>query len=199
MSKLKIGIVVGSTRPSRFADVPTQWIKAIADRRDDIAAEIVDLREFPLPFFDEAVSPAWGPSQNELAQAWQRKVDGLDGFIFVTPEYNRGPTAVLKNAIDYAYNEWARKPATFVGYGPVGAIRAVEQLRLNAVEVQMAPTRHAIHILMPDFMAARGGKPLHELDHLNKSAEQALDQLAWWGRALKAARESDAEVGAKAA
>ncbi len=199
MSKLKIGIVVGSTRANRFADVPTEWMKSIADRRSDIEAEILDLRDFPLPFFDEAASPAWAPSKNEVAQAWQSRIDKLDGFIFIAPEYNRGPTAVLKNAIDYAYNEWSKKPVTFVGYGPVGAIRAVEQLRLHAIEVQMAPVRHAVHILMTDFMAARQGTPLHEMDHLNKSAEQALDQLAWWGRVLKNARESDRLAEAKAA
>ena len=147
MAKPKIGIVVGSTRPNRFADKPTEWIEKIARARGDIDVEVLDLRDYPLPFFNEAVSPAWGPSQNEVAQKWQKKVAELDGFIFIAAEYNRGPTAVLKNAIDYAYNEWNKKAVTFVGYGGVGAARAVEQLRLNAVEMQMAPTRTAVHIL----------------------------------------------------
>ncbi len=73
-------------------------------------------------------SPAWAPSQNEVAQRWQKKVDSLDGFIFTAAEYNRGPTAVLKNALDYAYKEWNQKPVAFVGYGGVGGARAVEQL-----------------------------------------------------------------------
>ena len=120
MSKPKIGIVVGSTRPNRFADKPTEWIEKIARARGDIDVEIVDLRDYPLPFFDEAMSPAWGPSQNEVAQKWQKKVAELDGFIFIAAEYNRGPTAVLKNALDYAYNEWNQKAVTFVGYGGVG-------------------------------------------------------------------------------
>jgi NAD(P)H-dependent FMN reductase len=195
MSKLKIGIVIGSTRPNRFADIPTQWIKSLADARDDIEAEILDLRDFPLPFFDETISPAYGPSNSDVAQAWQRRIDAFDGFIFIAAEYNHGPTAVLKNAIDYAFNEWARKPVTFVGYGGVGGARAVEQLRLHAVEVQMAPTRVAVHILWPDYMAVRQGKPLAELDHLNQSAAQVLDQLAWWGRALKTARETEKNSG----
>ena len=117
------------------------------------------------------MSPAWGPSQDEVAQKWQKKVAELDGFIFIAAEYNRGPTAVLKNAIDYAYNEWNKKAVTFVGYGGVGAARAVEQLRLNAVELQMAPTRAAVHILLPDFLAVlQQGKKLEELAHLNQSA-----------------------------
>ena len=109
MAKPKIGIVVGSTRPNRFADKPTEWIEKIARARGDIEVEVLDLRDYPLPFFNEAASPAWAPSQNEVAQKWQKKVAELDGFIFITAEYNRGPTAVLKNAIDYAYNEWNKK------------------------------------------------------------------------------------------
>ena len=193
MAKPKIGIVVGSTRPNRFADKPTQWIEKIARARGDIDVEVLDLRDYPLPFFDEAVSPAWGPSQNEVALKWQKKVAELDGFIFIAAEYNRGPTAVLKNAIDYAYNEWNKKAVTFVGYGGVGPARAVEQLRLNAVEVQMAPTRTAV--LMPDFVAVlQQGKKLEEFDHLNQGAQQMLDQLVWWTKALKVARDNEAQI-----
>ena len=97
-------------------------------------------------------SPAWAPSQNEVAQRWQKKVASLDGFIFTAAEYNRGPTAVLKNALDYAYKEWNQKPVAFVGYGGVGGARAVEQLRLHAVELQMAPIRTAVHILWADML-----------------------------------------------
>ena len=81
-----------------------------------------------------------------MAQRWQKKVASLDGFIIVAAEYNRGPTASLKNALDYAYNEWNKKPVAFVGYGGVGGARAVEQLRLNCVELQMAPIRVGVHI-----------------------------------------------------
>ena len=114
----------------------------------------------------------------------------FDAFIFTAAEYNRGPTAVLKNALDYAYAEWSNKPVAFVGYGGVGGARAVEQLRLHAIELQMAPIRSAIHILFPDYLAViKDGKPLSELEHLNQAARQMLDQLAWWTAALKAARE----------
>jgi NAD(P)H-dependent FMN reductase len=195
MAKPKIGIIVGSTRPNRFADKPTEWIEKIARARGDIDVEVLDLRDYPLPFFDEAVSPAWGPSQSEVAQKWQKKVASLDGFVIVTAEYNRGPTAVLKNAIDYAYNEWNNKAVTFVGYGGVGATRAVEQLRLIAIEMQMAPTRTAVHILMPDFVAVlQQGKKLEELEHLNQNAQQTLDQLVWWTKALKVARDNEAQL-----
>jgi NAD(P)H-dependent FMN reductase len=195
MSKPKIGIIVGSTRANRFADKPTEWIANIAKAHTDLDFEVVDLRDYPMPFFEEATSPAWAPSQNEVAQRWQKKIDELDGYIFITAEYNRGPTAVLKNAIDYAYNEWNNKPAAFVGYGGVGAARAIEQLRLHAVEMQMAPTRAGVHILMADFMAVlQQGKKLEEFDHLNQSATAMLNQLAWWAKALKTARDNDART-----
>jgi NAD(P)H-dependent FMN reductase len=195
MSKPKIGIIVGSTRATRFADTPTEWIANIAKTHTDLDFEVVDLRDYPMPFFEEATSPAWAPSQNEVAQRWQKKVDELDGYIFIAAEYNRGPTAVLKNAIDYAYNEWNNKPAAFVGYGGVGAARAIEQLRLHAVEMQMAPIRTGVHILMPDFVAVlQQGKKLEEFEHLNQSASAMLDQLSWWAKALKTARDADART-----
>ncbi|MBZ9814021.1 NADPH-dependent FMN reductase [Mesorhizobium sp. CA7] len=196
MSKPKIAIVVGSTRAARFADVPTQWIVKIAKSHADIDVEIVDLRDWPLPFFDEVASSAWAPSQNEVAQRWQKKVAEFDGFIFTAAEYNHAPTAVLKNAIDYAANEWNKKPAGFVGYGSVGGSRAIEHLRLIAVELQMAPVKSAVHIAWGDFLAVRQGeKKLEDLEHLNQSAAALVNDVAWWARVLKAARAADAIAG----
>ena len=189
MSKPRIAVIIGSIRPTRFGDKPARWIHDIASERDDIETEIVDLRDFPMPFFDEVASNAWAPSQNEVAQAWQRKVAGFDGYVFVTAEYNRSVPAVLKNALDYAYPEWNKKPAAFVGYGAVGAARAVEHLRNIAVELQMAPMRTAVHIQGGDFMAAwQQGKPIEELPYLQSNARDLLDQLSWWATALVAAR-----------
>ena len=196
MSKPKIAIVVGSTRAARFADVPTQWIAKIAKQHADIDVEVVDLRDFPLPFFDEVASSAWAPSQNEIAQRWQKKVASFDGFIFTAAEYNHGPTAVLKNAIDYAANEWNKKPAGFVGYGSVGGSRAVEHLRLAAVELQMAPVKSAVHIAWGDFLAVRQGeKKLEDIEHLNQAGAALVNDVAWWARVLKAARQADAIAG----
>ncbi|MER9341859.1 NAD(P)H-dependent oxidoreductase [Mesorhizobium sp. M0601] len=193
MSKPKIAIVIGSTRAARFADVPAEWIAKIAKSHADIDVEVVDLRDFPLPFFDEVASSAWVPSQNEVAQRWQKKVAGFDGFIFTAAEYNHGPTAVLKNAIDYAANEWNKKPAGFVGYGSVGGARAVEQLRLHAVELQMAPVKSAVHISWADFLAVKqGDKKLDEFEHLNQAATALVNDIAWWARVLKTARQADA-------
>lgn len=191
MSKLKIAIVLGSTRTVRFADKPAEWIAEIARQHPDIDVEIIDLREFPLPFFEEVASSLWTPSQNEAAQRWQKTVAGFDGFIFTAAEYTHGPTAVLKNALDYAYTEWNKKPAGFVGYGGVGAARAIEQLRLHAVELQMAPVRSAVHIAWADYLAAKeGGKTLGDFEHLNQAGQALVSDVVWWATALKAAREA---------
>ncbi|HEY1547501.1 MAG TPA: NAD(P)H-dependent oxidoreductase, partial [Kofleriaceae bacterium] len=138
---LKLGIVLGSTRTGRFADRPATWLFELATRRDDAAFELVDLRDYPLPFFDEPKSPFREPSQHAVATRWARKVGELDGYVFVTGEYNHSIPASLKNALDYVYAEWNRKPAAFVGYGNAGGARGIEQLRSMLVELQVAPLR----------------------------------------------------------
>lgn len=188
---VKIAIIIGSTRATRFADKPADWLRGIVSQRSDADYEFVDLRDFPLPFFDEVASNAYAPSQNEVAVRWQHKVAEFDGYIFLTAEYNHAPTAVLKNALDYAYPEWNKKPAAFVGYGSVGAARAIEQLRQIAVELQMAPTRTGVHIQGADFFGAwQQGAALEEMSHLQPSVQAMLDELLWWAKALKTAREA---------
>ena len=189
MTTPKVAIIISTTRQVRFGEKPTQWLYDIASKRSDLAFEIVDLRDYPMPFFDEVASNAWAPSTNEVAQRWQQKIAEFDGYIFVTAEYNHSISGVLKNALDYAYPEWNRKPAAFVGYGAVGAARAIEQLRLICVELQMAPTRTGVHIQGGDFMAVwRQGKSLTELDYLQPNVAAMLDELVWWTKALKTAR-----------
>jgi NAD(P)H-dependent FMN reductase len=143
MSKLKLAIVIGSIRPNRFGGHAAQWIEEIARRRGDFEVELIDLKDYPMPLFAEEASPLYAPSKDEAARRWQKKVGEFDAFIFTAAEYNRGPTAVLKNALDYARTEWNNKPVAFVGYGGVGGARAVEQLRLHAIELQMTPIRNA--------------------------------------------------------
>jgi len=189
MSKPKIAIIISSTRDSRFGDKPAKWIHDAAAKRDDIDVELVDLRDFPLPLFNEVASNAWAPTQNEVGQAWQKKVGEFDGYIFITAEYNRSITGALKNALDFAYPEWNKKAAAYVGYGSVGAARAIEHLRNISVELQMAPTRTGVHIQGADFMAVwQGGKPVSELTHLDANVATMLDELVWWSKALKTAR-----------
>jgi NAD(P)H-dependent FMN reductase len=191
MAKPKIAVIIGTTRATRFADKPAKWIYDIAAARGDMSVELIDLREYPMPFFDEVASNMWAPSRNEVAKRWQKKVAEFDGYIFVTAEYNRGVPAVLKNALDYAYPEWNRKPAACVGYGSVGAARSIEQLRLICVELQMAPTRTGVHLQGADFMAVwQQGKDIKELSYLEQNSKTMLDELQWWASALMQARRN---------
>jgi NAD(P)H-dependent FMN reductase len=200
MSKPKIAIILSTTRAARFGHKAGQWIRDIAKQRDDMHVDVIDLRDHPLPFFDEMATNAWVPTQNQEGVRWQHKVAPYDGYIFVSAEYNHGVPAVLKNALDYAYPEWNRKPAAFFGYGAVGAARAIEQLRLICIELQMAPTRSAVHLAGGDFMAAlREGKPISEITYLKPTADVMLDELVWWTNALKAAREATAKKTVAAA
>ena len=200
MSKPKIAIILSTARAARFGHKAGQWIFDIAKERSDMEFDLVDLRDHPLPFFDEIASNAWVPTKNAEGVRWQKKVGHYDGYIFVTAEYNHGVPAVLKNALDFAYPEWNKKPAAFVGYGAIGAARAIEQLRLITIELQMAPTRSAVHLAGGDFMAAlREGKPISEFGYLKPTAVALLDELAWWAKALKTAREATAKSAAVAA
>jgi len=189
----KIGVILGTTRPNRFADKTAQWLMGLASQRKDAAFELIDLRDYPMPFFEEPASPLFAPPQNAIAQRWARKVGELDGFIFVTAEYNHGIPAVLKNALDYAYAEYNRKPAALVGYGGVGGARAVEQLRLVLAELQVASVRHAVHVGGSEFIAMfLQGKTFADFPHLDDTVKPMLDDLVWWTNALKAAREQKA-------
>jgi NAD(P)H-dependent FMN reductase len=190
--KPRIAVIVGSTRPTRFADVPARWILKQAQAREDLDVELVDLREHDLPFFDEMASNMWMPSKNPDAVRWQQTVARYDGYIFVVSEYNHSITGVLKNALDQAYKEWNRKPFTAIGYGGTGAARAIEHLRQIGVELQMVSTHAAVHIAGGDFMAIHpmgGKKPIEEIEaHLLPSAKTALDELVWWAKATITAK-----------
>lgn len=186
----KIGIIISTDRDTRFGDKPARWIFDEAKKRSDLEFEIVDLRDFPLPFFNEVASNLWAPTQNEVGVRWQNKLTEFDGYIFVTAEYNHSIPAVLKNALDYAYKEWNKKPAAYVGYGSVGAARAIQELRLINIELQMVPLHSGVHIQGADFFAVwQGGQSLESLTHLEPNVQTMLDELAWWTNVLKAGRE----------
>ena len=127
---LVISVIVGSTREGRFSGKPAHWIQSQLKKRDGVDAHRLDLREFPMPFFDQPLTPAMpgrSPYQHPVVQRWTAAIAQSDGFVFVTPEYNYGPSAVLKNALDWVYPEWNRKAAAFVSYGSAGGARAVQQ------------------------------------------------------------------------
>ena len=193
---LKIAVILGSTRKARFGAKPAEWITARAKAREGWQVDLLDLQEFDLPLFDEVASNAWAPSEDAKARAWQDKIGQYDGYIFVTPEYNRSIPGALKNALDQAYVEWNRKAFGIVSYGALGGARAVEHLRSIGIELQMAATRSAVHIAGADFFTVHplGGDP-QPIDAIEAtiggSADTMLDELDWWTRATMAAREAD--------
>jgi len=195
---IKIKVIMGSTRQNRFSEKPAQWIFEEAKKLEGVEAELLDLRDYPMPFFDSPMSPSMAKGQyaNEVVKKWAAKINDGDAFIIVSPEYNHGYSAVLKNALDVIYPEWNRKPVGFVAYGSAFGARSVEQLRQVAVELQMAPIRNAIHIPVDIFFAAMMGKgptgtemfkPIHE-GMMGDRVQMFFDDLLWWARALKVAR-----------
>src|SRR5262249_55048902 len=136
----EVAVIVGSTREGRFAEKPARWILGHLQNRPEVNARLLDLRDFPMPFFDQAASPAWPdrpPFTNEAVLRWTEAIARSDSFIFVAAEYNYGPPAVLKNALDWVYREWNRKPVGFVSYGGAMGVRSVQQLREIAIELQL--------------------------------------------------------------
>ncbi|MER5888931.1 NAD(P)H-dependent oxidoreductase [Streptomyces sp. NPDC001941] len=148
-----IGIILGSTRPGRVGPQIGEWIEKAGSAREDADFQIVDIADYDLPLFDEPGSPRLGTYAHEHTRAWSAKIAELDGFVFVTPEYNRSIPAALKNAIDFVYNEWNHKAAGFVGYGSnVSGSRAVDHLRHIAAAVQLSGVYTQVNLsLQTDF------------------------------------------------
>jgi NAD(P)H-dependent FMN reductase len=183
---VKIAIIIGSTRPGRKADTVATWVHGIAKKRSEAEFEIVDIKDFNLPLLDEPAPPSIGQYAKPHTKAWAAKIDGFDAFVFVTPEYSHGPSAALKNALDFVYKEWNNKAAGFVSYGAMGGARSVEQLRLNLAELQVATVRAQVMLsLFTDFENYTTFKPapMHE-----QYVNTMLDQVIAWGGALKGLR-----------
>ena len=190
-----IQVVSSTTREGRFSEKVAYWVTQHLEAREDFEVEQVDLRNYPLPFFD-GVPPAKAPREYASAEVGRlgRTLDRADGFIVLTAEYNHGYPAVLKNAMDWTFVEWRRKPISFVGWGNVGGARAIEQLRLVAVEFEMAPLRHAVHILPDVMMAARQSADPADTTAfapLEPRLKLLADDLTWWVGALSAARRHE--------
>lgn len=191
-TSLNIKVIVGSTREGRFSDKAAAWITEEIKKQKEVAVEVLDLRDYEMPFYNEPVSPSFKqePFKNEAVTRFTKKIEEGDAFVMITPEYNHGTSGVLKNALDWVYPEWNNKPVAFVSYGGVGGARAVEQLRLNTIELQMAPIRNAVHIPGEQYFQVLFGKmDAKELfASVSKQAEGMITQLLWWTKTLKNAR-----------
>lgn len=191
---LKVKIILGSTREGRFSEKPGHWLVSELQKRSDVQAELLDLRDYPMAFFDEVETPSYKtkPYADPAVVAWTAKIADGDAYIVIAPEYNHGVPAVLKNAFDYVYQEWNNKPIAYVSYGSALGARSVEQLREVAIELQMAPIRNAIH--MPYDVVMAVGKGVPESEVFAPYADRVtglIDQLLWWGNALKTARKAE--------
>jgi NAD(P)H-dependent FMN reductase len=183
---MRIGIILGSTRPGRNGEAVAKWTYEIASQRTDAEYELVDIAEYDLPLLDEPVPPSMGQYSKEHTKRWAAKIASFDGFVFVTPEYNHGISGALKNALDFLFAEWNNKAAGFVGYGSAGGARAVESLRLVMGELMIADVRLQVMLsLFEDFENYSVFKPHpRHADAVNAM----LDQVVSWSRALETVR-----------
>jgi NAD(P)H-dependent FMN reductase len=185
---IKIAIIIGSTRPGRNGEAVAKWVYEVAQKRSDAEFELVDIKDFNLPLLDEPMPPIMGQYSKPHTKAWAAKIGTFDAYVFVTPEYNHGISGALKNAIDFLFAEWNNKAAGFVSYGGASGARAVEQLRLNLAEVQMATVRLQVLLNMyTDFENFSVFKPDPRKE---TSVNEMLDQLIAWGGALKPLRKT---------
>ena len=189
MMRPRILVILGTTRQGRQGEHVARWLMTRLARRADAEFEMVDLRDHPLPFFDHPVPPTSGQYGPE-AQRWAQVIARGDGYIVVTPEYNHGYPAVLKNALDHVYREWNRKPVAFVSYGAAaGGFRAAEQLRQVAIELQLMPIREQVGIPFPWMAFDDAGEPRQS--GVDRALDGMVDDLLWWAHALMAERAAD--------
>lgn len=180
MTKLNIGIVLGSTREGRLSPQVGNWVKELADQRGDANYTIIDIADYKLPLLGEAGTDASG------AAAWSEAIAAQDGFVFIAQEYNHSITGSLKNALDYLRAEWNDKAAGIVSYGSVGGARAAEHLRGILGELSVADVR--VHPALSLFTDFENGAELKAAPVQEASVNQMLDQVIPWSTALKTVR-----------
>lgn len=194
MSQPNIAIIVGTTRQNRFGEKPAHWFRELAKADGRAHFESIDLRDHPLPFFDEPMPPVIQAPQGAEAVRWANRLAPFDGYVFMVAEYNHGLPGVLKNALDYGSLQFNRKPAAFVGYGGTGAARSIEQIRLVMSAVGAAPLRPTVNIGMAEMIGiGTKGKSFADYPYLTQSAERLLDDLIWWANTLKAGRLAEGQ------
>ena len=178
--KLKIGIILGSTRKGRVSPQVGSWVKALADKRNDAEYELVDIRDYNLPLLGES-------SEKEGILKWREKLESFDGFIFIVPEYNHGMPGALKNAIDHAREPWFNKAAGLVSYGSAGGTRSAEQLRSVLAEQYIATIR--THVVLSTFTDFENHSVFKPKEHHEDQLSTLFEQLLSWANALKPLRK----------
>jgi len=189
----KIAVVIGTTRQGRVTDKLAKWAADEVAKMAEV--ELLDLNDYPMPFFDEAISPRYNPERKPVpaVQKWLDKVAEFDGYVLVTPEYNRSTSAVLKNALDFLDYQMEKKPVALVGHGSSGGAQAVANLRMAL------PGVGAITVPQALFFTDRVGEAIDEAGVLKEelrdnpygpqsNLQTLAETLKWYADALSAAR-----------
>jgi NAD(P)H-dependent FMN reductase len=192
---MKVGIIIGTTRPNRMSPREAKWVFNTAQKMDDVDAEIVDLKDYPMPMFDEPISPRYNPDRkiDPAVQPWLKKLEEFDAYVFVTAEYNHSVPGVLKNALDFVTWEFLHKPAMIVSHGAAGGARAQLALKVILSESKAVP------IPLPSSVAVVGMSEKIDEDgelteagkaneYFQSGLEDTLADLKWYSDALAAAR-----------
>lgn len=187
--KYQLKVIIASTRPGRKGPLIAHWFLDILKQHSDFEVEVLDLKEINLPFLDEPEHPRLQNYKHGHTKKWSGIINSADSFIFITPEYNFGYPATLKNALDYLFHEWQEKPVGFVSYGGVSAgTRAVQAIKQTVTTLGMVPLMQAVNI--PFFTQLINEDGVFEGNaNLEKSARSMLKQLLRWTKALKEMRE----------
>lgn len=183
---MHIQIILGSVREGRRSAPVAEWALKRASEHAGLTVELIDLKSWNLPMFSLAKFPSEGDYEDPLQQRWAETIARADGYVFVVSEYNHGYTAALKNALDYLYAEWNRKPASFIAFGNAEGARAVQQLRLVCVELEMAPLPTAVHLRGVAKKIVDGVFKPEEAEE--KRFGTMMDEWTWWAHALTTAR-----------
>jgi NAD(P)H-dependent FMN reductase len=188
MPKPVLRIIVGSTRPGRVGPAVADWIVRRAVEHGGFDVEVTDLAELNLPMLDEPNHPRLRQYTHQHTKDWSTLVDGSDAFVFVTPEYNHGFNAALKNAIDYLHHEWQHKAAGIVSYGGVAAgTRATQMLKQVLTSLRVVPVYEAVNIPFVRQLIDEDGR-LKPTESMESSATAMLDELLRWTESLRELR-----------
>ncbi|MCZ0735361.1 NADPH-dependent FMN reductase [Phreatobacter sp. AB_2022a] len=185
---LELHVIITSTRPGRAGPIFGKWLEGVAKAHGKFDTKLIDLADFNLPIFDEPKHPRLGDYQHAHTKKWSASVKAADAFVFVTPEYNYGPSPALINALTYLAAEWNYKPAGFLSYGGIsGGTRAVQQAKPTLTTLKMMPIPEGIAI--PNFAGLLNeDREFASNDLINASAQTMLDELHKWAGALKTLR-----------
>lgn len=194
---MKLGVILGTVREGRHTETLAKWVVSAAEKKQGTDVELLDLRDYPLPFFEEPVSPKFNPNRQPgpEAQKWLDKIAEKDAYIIVTPEYNHSIPGVLKNALDYTDFQFMRKPIAIVSHGSAGGARAAAHLKNVISEIRAVPmsTNLALTMRVSEVFDEHGtlAEEIDAQEHGPKTTlTNVLNDLTWYSDALSVARQS---------